>query len=311
MPHSSNNHSLPRIEWQNFQPQPVIGIDEAGRGCLAGPVFASAVILTANKYYPDSKTISAKKREQLAREIMNESLYAVGTADVHEINQLNILQASLLSMRRAVLQLNASMGHLLIDGPWTLPNISNTFRQTPLIKGDQRASPISAAGIIAKVKRDEWMRTQDKLYPQYGFAKHKGYAVLQHKQALKIYGPCKLHRRDFLKNTPPKITKGKMFEQKAIQFFKQKGWDLFGQNQKWAGVEIDLILKNKTGWLLVEVKSNNSWRRDHPLSFQQKARLQKAFAYFCEQHKEPVQIQLAIVSPQHIHTFSLEEAGLA
>ena len=187
----------PLVDWKSFTPSPVIGVDEAGRGCLAGPVFSAAVILTQDEHYPDSKQVSPEKRRQLAQAIMNKHMYAVGIADVDEIENLNILQASLLSMKRALLQIQVETGHILVDGQFLIPNLPKKFRQTAFIKGDQRLSPISAASIIAKVKRDEWITKQDNKYPQYGFSSHKGYATVQHRKAIAQHGPCPLHRKYF------------------------------------------------------------------------------------------------------------------
>lgn len=304
---------FPHIEWRQFHPKPVIGVDEVGRGCLAGPVFAAAVILNKDVSYPDSKSISAQKRTTLATEIMKQYQYAIATASVKEIDRINILQASLLAMKRAVLKLSVSKGHILVDGSFSIPDLSNSFKQTTIIKGDSRAAPIAAASIIAKVTRDEWICKQDQLYPQYGFASHKGYATQKHRDALKQYGSCPLHRQSFLsnkliKNQNNKTTnKGKIAEDKALVFFKQQGWKLVARNQKIAEVEIDLIFRNQKGWLLVEVKSDNKWRRDVPMSARQKERLLQAFSYFCEQHTEPVQIQLAIVNNKKpLQVFPLE-----
>ena len=187
----------PFVDWKSFTPSPVIGVDEAGRGCLAGPVFSAAVILKQDEHYPDSKQVSPEKRRQLAQAIMGKHIYAVGVADVDEIENLNILQASLLSMKRAFLQLQVETGHILVDGRFLIPNLPKKFRQTAFIKGDQRFSPISAASIIAKVKRDEWITKQDNRYPQYGFPSHKGYATVQHRKAIAQHGPCPLHRKYF------------------------------------------------------------------------------------------------------------------
>ncbi|MDE0118642.1 MAG: ribonuclease HII [Bdellovibrionales bacterium] len=187
----------PLIDWKCFYPCPVIGVDEAGRGCLAGPVFSAAVILKKDEHYPDSKQVSPEKRKQLAQDIMNKHIYTTGTADVYEIENLNILQASLLSMKRALLKLSIKTGHVLVDGRFLIPNLPYSFRQTTFIKGDQRLSPIAAASIIAKVRRDEWMEKQDKYYPKYGFLSHKGYATVLHRKAIAQYGPCPLHRKSF------------------------------------------------------------------------------------------------------------------
>ena len=187
----------PTIDSRQFKPSPLIGVDEVGRGCLAGPVFAAAVILKNNTPYYDSKSLRPEKRKTLAKQIILESFYAIGTATVEEIEQLNILQAALLAMKRAVLQLPFQKGHIVVDGSFTIPNLSKQFCQTAIIKGDQRVFSISAASILAKVKRDEWMSLQDKNYPKYSFSKHKGYATIQHRQAIKQYGPCSLHRKTF------------------------------------------------------------------------------------------------------------------
>ena len=134
-----------RIEWRQFHPQPVIGVDEVGRGCLAGPVFAAAVILDKNVSYPDSKSISAKKRIILATEIMKQYQYGIATASVKEIDRINILQASLLAMKRAIWKLSISKGHILVDGAFSIPGLSSSFKQTTLIKGDTRAAPIASS----------------------------------------------------------------------------------------------------------------------------------------------------------------------
>ena len=187
----------PIIDSTQFKPAPAIGVDEAGRGCLAGPVFATAVVLQNNDPYYDSKSLLPEKRKQLAKKIILESIYAIGTATVEEIEQLNILQATFLAMKRAVLQLPFHTGHIVVDGSFIIPNLPKKFHQTAIVKGDQRVFCISAASILAKVKRDEWISSQDKNYPQYGFSKHKGYATVHHRKAISHYGPCILHRKTF------------------------------------------------------------------------------------------------------------------
>jgi len=187
----------PTIDTTQFNPSPVIGVDEAGRGCLAGPVFAGAIILKNNEPYYDSKSLSPEKRRALAGKIESESFYAIGVATVEEIEKINILQATLLAMKRAVLQLPFDRGHIVVDGSFIIPGLHNGFHQTAIIKGDQKVFSISAASILAKVKRDEWMSSQDKNYPRYCFSKHKGYGTIQHRQAIQQYGPCPLHRKTF------------------------------------------------------------------------------------------------------------------
>jgi ribonuclease HII len=174
----------------------VVGVDEAGRGPLAGPVFAAAVILHPEKKIDglaDSKVLTPKKRDFLF-DLISENAYAfaIGTASVLEIDQINILEASLLAMQRAVFALSVKPTLALIDGNKspTLPCLTRT-----IIGGDITEPAISAASIIAKVSRDREMEKLDKQFPQYGFAQHKGYGTPAHLEALNKYGPCEIHRR--------------------------------------------------------------------------------------------------------------------
>jgi ribonuclease HII len=176
----------------------IAGVDEAGRGPLAGPVVAAAVIL--NPHAPilglnDSKKISPKKREQLYTIIQKEALaFAIASASVEEIDTLNILQATLLAMQRAVMQLTIIPQTVLIDGN-CCPQL--TYPCQAIIKGDETVPSISAASILAKVFRDQHMLDLDKQYPQHGFAIHKGYPTPQHLLALKQFGITDCHRRSF------------------------------------------------------------------------------------------------------------------
>jgi ribonuclease HII len=188
---------LPVYDWKS-QSQPVIGVDEAGRGCLAGPVCAAAVILCDDidsTQFTDSKLLSAKRRDELFDIINKHCRVGVGFASVQEIFDINILQASLLAMKRAVQALNVKPGMVLIDGKFPIPNFK--VPQTALIKGELRASPIAAASIIAKVSRDRLMDELDKKFPHYGFVQHKGYATEVHRTAIEQHGPCEHHRFSF------------------------------------------------------------------------------------------------------------------
>lgn len=191
-----NSELYSKIDYQTLPYQPIIGVDEVGRGCLAGPVFAGAVILNFPGSFQDSKSISKKKRETLAKNIKKNHIFGIGFATVKEIEDLNIHQASFLAMKRAVQNLNITKGHLLIDGKFCIKDIKG-FAQTALIKGDQRADPIMAASIIAKVERDELLCSYQEKYPEYKFEKHKGYATKEHKKALKNFGVSPLHRKTF------------------------------------------------------------------------------------------------------------------
>lgn len=179
------------------------GIDEAGRGPLAGPVFAAAVILHPSRPITglaDSKKLSPARREALAIEIEHKALaWSVAWADVAEIDSLNILHASMLAMRRALLGLRLRPGHVEVDGN-RLPNLDIGGRRingTAIVGGDDTVAVISAASIMAKVRRDACMRWVDHLYPGYGFAQHKGYGTALHRDSLSRMGPCPVHRRSF------------------------------------------------------------------------------------------------------------------
>jgi len=182
---------------------PVAGVDEAGRGPLAGPVVAGAVILRSDEPIEglaDSKILSASRRSELARQIIQRSLaWSVAWADPAEIDRLNILQATLLAMRRAILGLRLQPGYVEVDGN-RLPNLSFHNCQIDgcaVVGGDSRVPAISAASIIAKVRRDEIMLELDVIYPEYGFRQHKGYATADHRHRLGKFGPCRQHRRSF------------------------------------------------------------------------------------------------------------------
>ena len=184
----------------------IAGVDEVGRGPLAGPVIAAAVILDPEQPIyglADSKSINEKKREKLAQEIMLKSrAWAIARAEGYEIDELNILQASLLAMCRSVDALNIKPGLVLVDGNHC-PEMELPVKA--IIKGDTKVAAISAASIIAKVARDREMTDLDHEYPGYGFAVHKGYPTMAHIQALKQLGACPIHRRSFapVKNLPP------------------------------------------------------------------------------------------------------------
>lgn len=176
----------------------VAGIDEAGRGPLAGPVVAAAVILPEEFDLPglnDSKQLSAKKRNQLYPLIHEQALaVGIGVSRAGEIDQINILQATLKGMSRAVGRLSLSPDFLLVDGITPVPI---GIEQKTLKQGDSRSLSIAAASVIAKVVRDRIMVAYDRLFPEYGFAGHKGYGSQQHRDAVAKYGPCVCHRRTF------------------------------------------------------------------------------------------------------------------
>jgi ribonuclease HII len=181
----------------------IAGVDEAGRGPLAGPVVAAAVILDICSPIDglrDSKKLSAGRRTELACEIRQQSLaWSVAWADRAEIDRMNILEATLLAMRRAILGLRIEPHYVQIDGN-RLPDLTfgpARIKGEAIIRGDATHDAISAASIIAKVCRDQIMVEMDRIYPQYGFARHKGYGTAAHRQRIDRFGPCEQHRRSF------------------------------------------------------------------------------------------------------------------
>jgi ribonuclease HII len=176
----------------------IAGVDEAGRGPLAGPVFAAAVILDPDRPIVglrDSKTLSARRREGLADAIRRNALaWSVASAGVDEIDTLNILQATMLAMRRAVEGLSVAPTEVLVDGTHC-PRVKYSVRA--IVKGDRDVAAISAASILAKTARDALLCELDAQYPHYGFAQHKGYGTSAHLAALLRHGPCPVHRRTF------------------------------------------------------------------------------------------------------------------
>ena len=177
----------------------ICGVDEAGRGPLAGPVFAAAVILPEDMIIEgvnDSKKLTEKKREKLFDIIKEKALaYCIASASVEEIEEMNILQADMLAMKRAVDGLAVKADFAMIDGN-KAPKLE--IPAVPIIKGEAKSESIAAASILAKVSRDRLMLELAKQYPEYGFEKHKGYGTKAHREAILKYGPCEIHRMSFL-----------------------------------------------------------------------------------------------------------------
>jgi len=178
--------------------QLIAGLDEVGRGPLAGPVVAACVILQENcdnSSFVDSKTINAKNRSRLYKELkQNGAQISVGVVSEADIDRLNILQASLLAMKKAILTMSVQPDFLLVDGNQPVPI---SIPQQSLVKGESKSASIAAASIVAKVVRDEMMDQYHLQYPEYNFQKNRGYPTLEHRNAIKIYGPCAIHRQSF------------------------------------------------------------------------------------------------------------------
>ena len=176
----------------------IAGLDEVGRGPLAGPVVAAAVILPDNcdsSCFVDSKTINAKQRSRLYKELKNNgAIIGVGIVPEADIDRLNILQASLLAMKKAVLSMPAQPDFLLVDGNQPVPI---GIPQQSLVKGESKSSSVAAASIVAKVIRDDLMDRYHLQYPQYNFQQNRGYPTLEHREAIRVFGPCAIHRQSF------------------------------------------------------------------------------------------------------------------
>ena len=201
MKSSKDSEKYEKIDWKTFSKEgfSVLGVDEVGRGCLAGPVYASAVVLNHSDWdheLTDSKKLSEKQRIYWCEKIMAEHQVGIGFASVEEIEKFNILQASFLAMQRAIKCLKLELAVVLVDGHMKIPGLKK-IEQHAIVKGDLRLAPISAASIVAKVTRDSLMKELSQEYPDYGFEVHKGYATEIHRKAIKKNGPTKLHRKTF------------------------------------------------------------------------------------------------------------------
>ena len=180
----------------------IAGVDEAGRGPLAGPVVAAAAILNVDDdfiYLNDSKKVTPKRRDILYNDIMNRTIYGIGIVSAEEIDEMNILQATYKAMRMAIDKLSKRPEVLLNDAV-IIPGIDESIHQEKIIKGDAKSVSIAAASILAKVTRDRYMEELGENYPEYGFEKHKGYGTKAHIEAIKKYGITPEHRKTFLKN---------------------------------------------------------------------------------------------------------------
>ena len=249
----------------------ICGIDEVGRGPLAGPVVAAAVILPKDAeilYLNDSKKLSAKRREELYDEIQEKAIaIGIGMAGPARIDEINILQATYEAMRQAIGQLSVEPEVLLNDAV-TIPEV--VIPQVPIIKGDAKSVSIAAASVIAKVTRDRLMEEYDQVLAGYGFADNKGYGSAEHIAALRKLGPTPIHRRTFIKNFVCKNVVfsgrsvkrmkqnnravGTAYEQIAGRFLEKKGFQILEYNYRCRAGEIDLIARDREYLVFCEVK---------------------------------------------------------
>lgn len=247
---------------KNYGVNILCGVDEAGRGPLAGPVVAAAVVLkpdaeTFISEVNDSKKISEKKREKLYDKIIENSLYyGIGVVDVDYIEKFNILQATFLAMKKAVEQIRQEPELVLVDGN-KLPDLK--MRAEYVIKGDSKSASIAAASIVAKVTRDRMMIDFHEKYPNYGFDRHKGYGTKEHYSNIIKYGVTPIHRMSFLKKIREKIStvqavNGQLGEKITYEWLKRNKYNVIAKNYKSEYGEIDLIAIKDNYICFVEVK---------------------------------------------------------
>ncbi len=272
----------------------IAGVDEAGRGPLAGPVVAACVILPFDAVLPllaDSKSLSPRQRDCAYQSIVEAALaIGVGIADVDEIDRFNILRATHLAMRRSVEQCPQKPQLALVDG---LPVNPFPVAHRAIVKGDASCASIAAASIIAKVTRDRMMDDLDRMYPGYGFGVHRGYATAQHLEALAKLGPCPAHRRSFapvaqaggpcLNLRPPEghVT-GLNGEDIAAAHLRRLGWKILERRYRCHRGEIDIVAENGPTLVFVEVKTLRS-RENHPagaVDHRKRARLAEAAEHY-------------------------------
>ncbi|MBI5286598.1 MAG: ribonuclease HII [Deltaproteobacteria bacterium] len=276
----------------------IAGVDEAGRGPLAGPVVASAVIFPKPLSHPDikdSKALTPSRRESSLIEVYRNALsIGIGISWMDDIDGMNIHRATLKAMEEAVRALRPTADFLIIDGPFP---IATDMPQLPLVKGDALSVSVAAASIVAKVTRDKIMRAYHRIYPHYNFARNKGYGTPEHLTALKRYGPCPIHRRSFKGvtlffhggiMTIQRLALGKKGEEDAIAFLKGKGYKILERNFRCPLGEIDIIALDKGTLVFVEVKT----RRTNTFGLPQEAvgerkqgQLSKVASYFINKKK--------------------------
>lgn len=274
------------------------GVDEAGRGPLAGPVVAAAVILLPDPDLAgldDSKRLTPARRDALFDRIHQQAVaVGMGVSDSGEIDRLNILQATLKAMRDAISALSVTPDRVLIDGSH---RPGSGLPEMTFVDGDARCLSIAAASVIAKVTRDRMMADYDRLYPGYGFAAHKGYGSARHLQALQLLGPCPIHRRSFAPvgdggqalapEEEGRRRIGLRGEEIAVEWLERKGFAILGRNFRAGGAEIDVVASKEDVLAFVEVKTDVAGGFGGPavrVDEEKQRRLARAATMYLKQH---------------------------
>ncbi|MDE3269252.1 MAG: ribonuclease HII [Pseudomonadota bacterium] len=297
--------------------QSVAGVDEVGRGCLAGSVFAAYAVLDYEKLADhsqrhlvrDSKTLSAKQRGQAVEVIDSVAKhYAVGIADVREIESKGIVAAVFLAMHRALSLAPVTINMVLVDGRMKIPTLQ-TIPQRALVGGDKDCLAIAAASVLAKVARDNYMRAQGVRYPGFGFEKHVGYGTAEHLRNLRTLGVCDLHRRNF---APIKtMNLGNRAEELVANAWQRQGWRVLARNYRGIGFEIDLITQRGKTLVFVEVKARSSlaknWQVEDFISERKRSSLQRGAEHFIASQTptaDHYRFDLCIVVNNHINVLT-------
>lgn len=285
----------------------ICGVDEAGRGPLAGPVYAAAVILPPEiiiEGLNDSKKLSEKKREKLFDIIISKSLsYGIASASETEIDEMNILNATFLAMNRAIGRLKIKPDIALIDG-----NRSKgiKYNNKCIVGGDGKSASIAAASILAKVSRDRYMRELGKIYPEYYFEKHKGYGTKLHYEKIKEFGVSKVHRKTFLKKCTDRgesaiVSKkllGRWGEEKAVDFLRKNKYSILGVNYYTRFGEIDIIAENKKYVIFIEVKlriNNNFGEAREFVNYRKQEKIKKCAQLWLMSNETEKQIRFDVI----------------